>query len=1075
MADTESPVLAPLQQAFAPLPMQARRTAGAVVGRPVELDAIRQELDSASSGRLSGVTVEGEPGIGKTRLLLAAAESAKAGGFTTLAVAADEEIRGPFLLARSIVGAPEGLAAAAGTRAAEPLQRGLDILSGRDDPGLEGIPPDQKLLRTLDLGAVAIAALAAEKPLALLIDDAQWADDDSLRLLRYMVRACSGSPIFLMLAVRPEELEYVTEAVNLLADMERLGLVRRLKLSRFAQLESAELLRQVLGGKVDPTGAATMHAQAEGVPFILEELAHSYLDAGMLQEIGGTWTLAKNAERLVPSAVRTLISRRAARVPEETKVVLGEAAVLGRQFSLKDLQAVEVRLENGQRSAEQLEEALSPAVAAGLLVQHGHDSPADYGFAHEQVREFAAGSLAPTRRRAIHTAIVDLLLVGEPAPESLPLLAYHAKAAGDAPVCVRFSLQAIRNALEASAPEEVLRVVDLALPAASKPEDRVALLRARDQAFEILRRPQDRLQGLAELAALSEALGDASLETEIQLRRAAALRISDENEQAADLARRVRELAASNGDKAAELAACLELGQDLLRVPIGEGYSISLHGVDVDAAREAYGRAVDLAEELGDDASLAAAERELGVIAFARVRDYFIERTLAGEQFQMQAKVAAGTTPQELVLETPMAPVAQEAQERLSRSLEVYERTGDRRGAMTAIIALGYASWAPDIHFGSAAGRHIEEIRRLASRMNTLTKESERHLAEAQMLYGVHVFSRAKIVPDLALLRGEETYRQARVIGDRSLEFLAAGGTALAHLDLGETEEAKQWVDRAASIAAESPTSFRARTLETWQGVLAAAEGDATSARSHLERAVQMATEQGLAAARCEALAQLAVSMSRLGVEGEDQEVLNVAKSAADQVNDSVDALPGHPPWRAQADASLARIALARGDAEEAASLARRALLHMMEALQEDAHVDVFLPVAAALIAGGTEGEAVLARSYLQLTLAMAAQRTIDENIRIKWLRGPIGRELSELAGPVEGLLMRPGEGGPSFEEADAQLFGPLVEGLTNAEIAERLGIDETEVSKRLGSLYAKIGASSRAEATAFAFREQVV
>lgn len=1071
----EAQAFAPLQQAFAPLPIQARRATGAVVGRPGELEAIQQELKAAAGGRLSGITVEGEPGIGKTRLLLAATETARAEGFTTIAVAADEEIRGPFLLARSIVGAAQSAEASSDADADKAVRRSLEVLSGRDDPGLEALPPDQKLLRTLDLTSVAIRELAAHRPLALLIDDAQWADDDSLRLLRYIVRASSDSPIFMMLAVRPEELEFVNEAVNLLADMERLGLVRRLRLARFSQLETAEFLRQLLGGKVDTTGAATIHGQAEGVPFIVEEIAHAYREGGMLQEIDGTWALAKNADRLVPSAVRTLISRRAARVPEDAKEVLAEAAILGRHFSLLDLSAIEAKLGEEPRSAEALEEALAPAVAAGLLLQHPQDSAADYSFAHEQVREFAAGTLAPTKRRAIHSAIVGLLMTGEPAPESLPLLAYHAKAAGDAPVCVRFSLQAIGNALSASAPEEVLRVVDLALPAASKPEDRVALLKARDEAYEILRRPQDRLQGLAELAALSEALGDPALETEIQLRRAAALRISDECEQAADIARRVRELARSGGDPGAELAACLELGQDLLRVPIGEGYSVSLKNVDVDAAREVYERAVELAEELGDDASLAAAERELGVIAFARVRDYFIERVLAGEQFAMQAQVAAGASPKDLVAQTPMAPVAMEAQERLARSLKVYERIGDRRGAMTAIIALGYANWGPDIHFGSGAGRYIEEIRRLASRMDTLTKESERHLAEAQMLYGVHVFSRAKIVPDLALFRGEEAYRQAKVIGDRSLEFLAAGGTALAHLDLGEHEEARSWLEKAAAVAAEAPTSFRARTLETWKGVLAASTGDAATARAHLERAVQLATEHGLSAARCESLAQLAISLSRLGVEAKDEELLDVAHRAAQEVNSLVGSLPGHPPWGAQADAALARIALFRGDMEAALASARQAVGRFLEALQEDANLEILLPVSAALIEGGQEEEAALARSFLQLTLAMAAQRTVDESVRVRWLKGPRGRELTDMAGPLQGMTMSPGQQGPSFEDADAELFGPLVEGLTNQEIAEKLGIEEEEVSRRLAGLFAKIGASSRAEATAFAFREQVV
>lgn len=1023
------------------------------------------------------MTLEGEPGIGKTRLILAAAEPASEQGFTTIAVAADEEIRGPFLLARSILGSPEAAAAASGTDAQEMLERALSALSGQDDPSLSSMPPDQKLLRALDLGAVALRALATERPLALFIDDLQWGDDDSVRLLRYLVRVASSSPIFMILATRPEELAFVNEAVNLIADMERLGMVRRLKLSRFTQVETAELLRQVLGGKVDAAGAATMHAQAEGVPFIIEELIHSYRDAGMIQEIDGTWTLAKNAERLVPSAVRTLISRRAARVPEETKTAMSEAGVLGRHFSLKDLVALRSRLGDDDATAETLDEALAPAVAAGLLVTQGPDSAADYSFAHDQVREFAAGGLSPTRRRAIHTAIVEMLMSGEPAPQSLPLLAYHAKAAGDAPVCVRFSLQAIGNALEASAPEEVLRVVDLALPAAATPQDRVALLKARDEALDMLRRAEDRLQGLAELSALAEAIGDPQLEMEVQLRRAAAMRLSDECEQAAALAGRVRDLASSNDDRRAELSACLEMGQALLRTAIGEGYTLDIAELDIAGAESAYGRAVELAEELGDDSSLAAATRELGVIALSKVRAYFVERLTSGDGIQFMHRVAAGGTPMEVMSETPVAPLAAEAMERFGKSLELYERIGDRRGAMSAIIAMAYTSWGADIHFGTGAGRHIEEIRRIFSRMDTMTKESERSLAEAQMLYGVHVFSRAKVVPDLALLRGEEAHRKARTIGDKSLEFLAAGGTAMACLDLGDVEGAGAWLDKAATTAAESPTPFRARQLEIWRGLSASAGDDAEGMRAHLERAVQLATEAGRTAARCEALALLAVEAARLGAERKDEELLSLAEKAAAEAKSMVELLAGHPPWGAQADAALARVAMARGETEQAVTAARSAFTALQTALHEDTHLEVLIPVAEALIAGGTAEEAANTRMYLQVTLAMAAQRTSDEDIRARWLRGPFGRELVRLAGSLEGLAMRPGEtvGNLSLDEADVELLRRLVEGLTNKEIAARLDLEEELVSRRLGEIFASMGANSRAQAKTFAIMEQVV
>jgi DNA-binding CsgD family transcriptional regulator/tetratricopeptide (TPR) repeat protein len=1063
-----------------PLALQVRRVTGAVVGRPAELAAIQQELATARSGRLTALTVEGEPGIGKTRLLLSASELAAAQGFTTIMVAADEEIRGPFLLARSIVGSPGATSAAAGTPAAEPLSRCLDALSGQDDPSLASLAADQKLLRTFDLGAVAVRALAAERPLALLVDDLQWADDDSLRLIRYIIRADSASPLFLMAAIRPEELAFLTEAVNLIADMERMGMVRRMKVNRFSQVETTEFLKQVLAGKVDGASAATIHRQAEGVPFIVEEVARAYRETGMIQEFDGTWTLAKNAERLVPSAVRTLISRRAARLPDETKASLAEAAILGRHFSLKDLREVQIRVREAQPepATEDLEEEMLPAVAAGLLVQHPESAAADYSFGHEQVREFAASSLSPARRRAIHAAIVELLMVGEPAPGSLPLLAHHAKAAGDAVLCVRFSLDAIKNALAAHAPEEVLRVVDLALQVATTPKDRVPLLQARDEAFEMLRRPADRLEGLAELAALADALGDSHLHFDVQLRRAAALRLSGEDDRAAELARRIQQDAAAASDSQAELAATLELGQAVMHTPIGETYTPSPRDVDLDAAEAAFARAAALAEELGDEPRLADSLRELGVVNLGRVRAFFVEQLEAGRLFEFMSAVTTGTALKELIAGTPAALNAKQAGEQLQRALEIYERLGDRRGAMSSVIAMAYLSWGPDIHLGSGAAHHIEEIRRLASRMDSFTKESERAQAEGQMLYGAHVFARAKVIPDLALSRGEDAYRHSRLVGDRTLEFAAAGGTAMAHLDVGDIEQAEKWIDRAAAAAAESPTPLRARQLETWRGSARAGAGDAEGMRRHLERAVELATEQGRPAARCEALALLALKSARLGVDRGDQELLAVAESSARDAKAVAELLTGHPPWGIEANAALAQVMLAKGSSEEAVNLAREAMVGLISARHEDLPVDAVIAMGRVMMAAASQPEQEMFRFQVGVILAMTAMRTFDEDARARWFRGPIGGELSRIVGPIE-RLSRPGGNGDepavALEESDTAVLRLLTQGRTNAEIAAELRIAEEDVRRRLAGMFAKIGASSRAEATAFAFRERVV
>jgi len=1072
---------APLSYALSPVTssmgLYLGRVTGSVVGRSQELAAIEQELKSPRRGMVC-LTVEGEPGIGKTRLLLAIEALARGLGFVPISVTADEEIRGPFLVGRSIFASPDAIEAAEGTSAEQPMRRTLDALSNQDDPGLDRMAPNQKLLRLFDLAAVALRALAREKPVALLIDDLQWADEDSLRMLRYIVRTDVADRILLVFAVRPDEMAFVNEAVTLLADMERMAPLRRLKLRRFSQLESTEFLQQVLGGQINLSSAAVMHAQAEGVPFILEEQTHAYRDAGLIQQIDGVWTIAANAERLLPSAVRTLIQRRAARLPEDTKSALAEAAILGRTFSLRDLRDVKIRLGEGEHEAQSLAEALAPAVATGLLIEHQPSSPADYGFTHDQIRDYATAQLTPPRRRAIHAAIVDILNGGggDPQAECLQLLAQHALAAGQSELAARASLEAANNALQMHAPEEVLRLVDQAHSVASAPQDRVRLLRLRDDALDMVRRPTQRLEGLAELAALAEALGDSHLELEVMLRRSAALRLSQEHDRAAELAHRVRQLAAEQGDAEAELAASLELGQALLRTELGEGYVQTPTEADLAGSAEAYARAAALAEQLGDEPRLAAALRELGIIAVSRIRVWFLGMEEV-EHVEILWRLAAGERLEDIGPTLPIAPVVQEAFTHFRGALEIYERIGDRQGAMSTIIAIAYVSWGPEIHLSGSAKR-IEEMRHLATRLKSFTKESERELAEAQMLFGSHVYARAKVFPDVALEKGNESYAAARAIGDRSIEFSSAGSMALTHAELGAMEEAERWLGRAAAVASAEPTPLRALQIESWRGLVLAAAGDVAGMREHLERAVKLATDQGRPAARCEALAGLAQEAARLGAESQDEALLGLAERSATEAKGLTPILPGHPLWGARADAALARVYLSRGALEEAVKAGRDALAALNAAMTEDAYLDILLPAAEAVLKSSNEGEAAAVRDKLRLTLALLGQHILDEDVRVRWFRSSTGRELVRLAGAIEAPDVNAGsstEKTAPLADVETGLLHLLTEGRTNREIAEELNATEAAVSRRLAELFVKIGASSRAEATAVALMKRLV
>ncbi|MGZ4147880.1 MAG: helix-turn-helix transcriptional regulator, partial [Actinomycetota bacterium] len=230
----------------------------------------------------------------------------------------------------------------------------------------------------------------------------------------------------------------------------------------------------------------------------------------------------------------------------------------------------------------------------------------------------------------------------------------------------------------------------------------------------------------------------------------------------------------------------------------------------------------------------------------------------------------------------------------------------------------------------------------------------------------------------------------------------------------------------------------------------------------------------GLPAARCEALARLAVESARLGVRLGDEELMSLADRSGAEASDLFATLPGHAPWGAQADAARATVALAHGHVGEAMTFARAASGALQAAMHEDLHLEVLLPGARVLMETGAPEWEEGVRPYVQVSLAMIAQRTIDEDVRVRWLRGPLGSEMVALAGPIDAIAASAGDGGAPAD-GDSLLLQSLVQGKTNAEIAGELGIDEPALERRLGQLFATIGASSRADATAFAFRERVL
>ena len=1023
--------------------VDAPRTTAPVVGRSRELGIIAEQL-GATAGGLRAVVTEGEAGIGKTRMLEAAADLAtgRETPYWVLDVSADEELRGPFLLFRSLLNSPRTKSIAQQAMALEPLDRAQEAVGGRSSRA-EGLSPQEQMLRTFDEVATAFLALTRDRPLALLFDDVQWADDDSIQLIRYLVRTLASGPIFILISLRPHSDSASGGVGKLIADLDRMRVTRVLRLQRLSRNQTGELIKNLLGAPADEATVASFHARSEGVPFFAEELARAYREVEALQLIDGTWTMTKLSGPAVPSSIRSLIERRLAQLPEECRALLADAGVLGRRFSLGALARMISRIQSEPAKPDwQLGEDLQGAVDLGLLVEEPAGSRYDFSFSHDQIRAALLSSISRQRKRAIHGAIAESM-AADGGSDELSMLAHHALQAGDQALAVSTALAAARSAVSVSAPEEAVRLIDAALTAASQPEDRIEMLRVKDDALQVLDRGIERLANLAEMTALSVAIQSPALDSEVRLRRASAARANQDFDLAIELAQAVRQAATDTGNRRLELAANLELGQAITRAPIGEGY-MALAEIDLEAAESAFQCAVDIACEIGSRSDQADAVRELAVIEAGRVK-----------QAAMEAE-EGGTSRIEILMEGPVR--FGKMKELAEKAFQIYQEVGDQRGSMSALILMAYAH-ITDPSTTGMAGR-MEHIRALHHGRSGEVTESQRARDDALMLYSIHTYARANLQPGLAIERGREAFEAARVLGDRWLESLSAGGTAMAHLVVGDEVQCGAWLDRAAAAAVTVASTSMARRLEMWRGAHAAARNDLNGLVAHFERAAELAGSKNLGG-RCQALSRLAFECARIGTITGDPAALRMAKQAASETLATVRPMSGPLPWEAEAHAALALVADAEGDGRTAATEARAGLqLDGETFLEQYVHV---LWAAGRILIVGKEPEAAALSAEITGALGFVDVSFSDPDLKARWFALPLGRELAEIVG-----FEVSGSGEPEGIKFDRDELGLLREMAMGSLATRDAGEGQVE------ELLTKLGVASQTQALEFAIKAGV-
>jgi DNA-binding SARP family transcriptional activator len=404
---------------------------GAVlVGREVELRQAIAALDEARHAARV-VLVEGEPGIGKTRLLEElTAEARRRGAVVHWGYAFEGGATPAFWPWLPVVRA---LVTRGGAASAAPE---LTALLERDDADDVG-PADRTRFRVLEAVNALLSEAAAETPLVVVLDDLQWADLPSLELLTYVARELGDRPVLLAGTVRELEVGRNDAVVEALAALSRVPSTRRMTLRGLSHLQTAEVVRAAAGRDLEPEAMAAIQDRAEGNPFFATELAH-LVEAERDPELS-LGAVADGGD--VPSSVRDVVRRRTALLPEPTVRLLQVAAVVGREVEL------DLLVRAADRDVEDVLDDLDPAIVHRLLAPIA-DRPGAFRFSHALVREVVADDVSSLRRSRIHVRVADALeATAGDRDDAAEILAEHLWAA--APVGVgRRAAAALERAAE---------------------------------------------------------------------------------------------------------------------------------------------------------------------------------------------------------------------------------------------------------------------------------------------------------------------------------------------------------------------------------------------------------------------------------------------------------------------------------------------------------------------------------------------------------------------------------------------------------------------------------------------------
>lgn len=436
-----------------------------LVGRRAELETILARFARAAGGEGAAVLLEGDAGMGKSRLLQAVREGVQQRTHVWLACGCSSFYQNTFLspiraLLENIVGveaiaAPEqrlARLALAMRRIGCPVEETVAPLTpllvapnarAEESPELSA---QVRKERTLAAVARVLRTIAERHPLVLAVEDVHWADASTLELLELLVQGVGRDRMLIVLTSR------TALPAPWLAD-ER---VTRLHLAPLAQGDVRELLRVVTEGRGMPEALVEgIVARADGVPIFAEELAKHVLESDVWQERDGALELRAPAESVaIPMTLQGSLLARLDPLGRG-KELAQVASVLGRRFDEPLLASV------APMGPESFATALERLELSGVLRRVGRGGQGGRGmleFRHALLQEAAYDSLLKAARRRLHKEVAETLErdhseVVDSAPE---LLGHHWSRAGAPASAIPYLSRAGTRAAAAWANSEAL-------------------------------------------------------------------------------------------------------------------------------------------------------------------------------------------------------------------------------------------------------------------------------------------------------------------------------------------------------------------------------------------------------------------------------------------------------------------------------------------------------------------------------------------------------------------------------------------------------------------------------------------